>query len=775
MKRILTLTILLFFALKSFAQTDGISYQAVIIGPDDLELPGVDSEGNYLPSTMVDIRFTIFDSGNQLEFQEVQTTTTDEFGRINLIIGAVEHDDFEKISWDGTPKDLKVDIDFKNGDSFVDMSREILTFVPYAYHRNITATGTLDVDDDTFLNRELTVNGPTNLNSTLYVNDGNETNLSGDLTVDGETNLNDTFNVNNKSTSYLSGALIVGDSLDGPPDGDLDAPTILNGSLTVVGESTFTGLVANELTINNSTELNGSVQINSEENQVKITSAVNGNQFDINNYPLLVEGGNQGIAIKVDAVGAKNANNFISFWDNTPPSANLREPAYDGGLLSDAIIDLFGYAGIGVFDIPTTNDVPTGNTTSYETVPNGGPMMWGRIEGETDENEFTNNADYNMDKLAFTYDKVDGSLDLIWQSVDVIIAGIDWAGSSADVRPCVGFGACVVSPGPAQIAADAASFALEVIKELAAIGNEAFAFRNYNVFLYHKRRFKGVSYASGAGDYAEYLMREQENESMSYGDVVGVVGGKISKNTKDASRIMVISYKPAVLGALPQPHLEKFYEKVAFMGQVPVKVYGKVNIGDYILPSGKNDGMGVAVSPSEIKLKDVKKIVGVAWESVDQDFGFNYVNVAVGLNSNDTSPFIERIENKLEQQTNELNSLKKLLEETIQRLAEVENGAKNPNGLDYRTEEIPDVGVTSDGRNYTVENDIMYFEITDADIEKGLELAEEMMQKEGINTSKHIVWNKIKKDVAFKNKLKKSIKEKLEKSIHYHKDLNEKK
>ena len=117
-KKLVTLGLFLLFSAITFAQTDGITYQAVIIGPDDLELPGIDSEGNYLPSTTVAIRFTIFESGNLVEFEEIQTTTTDEFGRINLIIGSVNHDDFEKIEWDGTPKDLKVEIDFDGG-SFV--------------------------------------------------------------------------------------------------------------------------------------------------------------------------------------------------------------------------------------------------------------------------------------------------------------------------------------------------------------------------------------------------------------------------------------------------------------------------------------------------------------------------------------------------------------------------------------------------------------------------------------------------------------------------------
>ena len=132
MKKLLTLALFLFLTLQVFSQTDGITYQAVIIAPDDLELPGVNSEGNYLPNTEIAIRFTIYDSGNQLEFQEVQVTTTDEFGRINLLIGDGDHDYFKEMNWDGTPKDLKVEIDFEAGSNFEEMSRERLTFLPYA-------------------------------------------------------------------------------------------------------------------------------------------------------------------------------------------------------------------------------------------------------------------------------------------------------------------------------------------------------------------------------------------------------------------------------------------------------------------------------------------------------------------------------------------------------------------------------------------------------------------------------------------------------------------
>ncbi|ULC58570.1 hypothetical protein MBM09_11635 [Flaviramulus sp. BrNp1-15] len=739
MKRILTLGLFLFLTLKSFAQTDGISYQAVIIGPDVLELPGVDSEGNYLPSTTVDIRFTIFDSGNQIEFQEVQTTTTDEFGRINLIIGAVEHDDFEKISWDGTSKDLKVDIDFRNGNSFVDMSREVLTFVPYAYHRNITATGTLDVDDDTFLNRELTVNGQTNLNGRLLVNNGNESNLSGDLTVDGETKLNNILNVNNKSTTYLTGALIVGDSLIGPPDGDLDAPTILNGSLSVVGESIFTGLTVQDLTVNNSALLEGDVDIDTEQ-QVTITSTVHTDPINyttdapyeqivdseenpgeyIENYPLLVQGSTQGIAIKVNGYG-RNGNNYVSFWDD------------------------------GAFAYPT---------------------LHGRIEGEIPD-EFGNNADYLFDQSSLDYDILDANLDLTWASIDIAIEAADLAATYTDFRPCLGFGACTTGPGFSDIAASILSVALVAVKEYAAIQARNRAYDNRDTYDANKIEYQGVTYASGAGDYAEYLLRENIKEKMTYGDLVGVKGGKISKNLIGAERIMVVSLKPIVLGNMPQSNRENEYEKVAFMGQVPVKVFGQVKIGDYIIPSGKNDGIGIAVHPSKIKSNQIPSIVGTAWSESNNISGFNLVNTAVGVNRNDNNVIVQNLEKQIEEQAQEISDLKKQISDILNILQENDTTHIKKDNANHDENKLENY---YGNRDYEIvdtdEGEIVYWEITNEDFELGLKMAEEQMRADGVDYENDMFWNKIKNDLAFKNKTIQKLKEKFDKQIHYHKENN---
>ena len=155
----------------------------------------------------------------------------------------------------------------------------------------------------------------------------------------------------------------------------------------------------------------------------------------------------------------------------------------------------------------------------------------------------------------------------------------------------------------------------------------------------------GVAYESGAGDYAEWLLRADPSELISPGDIVGVIGGKISKEFTHADRFMAVSTSPILLGNMPKNSMdERLHEKVAFMGQVPVKVQGQVNIGDYILPSGEGDGIGIAVSPKDMLARDYQRIIGVAWEASGADQFLSLVNTAVGVNHNDLSKVIEQMQ-----------------------------------------------------------------------------------------------------------------------------------
>ena len=306
MQKLIQITLFLFLSMQVFSQTDGISYQAVIIGPDNQELPGVDAQGNILPNATIAMRFTIFDSNNQIEFQEEQITSTDQYGRINLTIGETDPTGFTMISWDGSTKNLLVEIDFDGGgNAYVEMSEQELLFVPYAYHRNITATGTLKVDGATELYSELTVDGITDLNDILNVNNNSATNLSGDLNVDGVANLNSSLNVegvtnlgdsltvegamelNDNFTvngiTHLNDSLVVAGPTDLNSDLKVEGITRLNDSLMVAGPTELDNslMVSGITTLNDSLKVAGSTDLNNNLNVDGITAL---------NDSLLVEG-----------------------------------------------------------------------------------------------------------------------------------------------------------------------------------------------------------------------------------------------------------------------------------------------------------------------------------------------------------------------------------------------------------------------------------------------------------------------------------------------------
>ena len=50
---------------------------------------------------------------------------------------------------------------------------------------------------------------------------------------------------------------------------------------------------------------------------------------------------------------------------------------------------------------------------------------------------------------------------------------------------------------------------------------------------------------------------------------------------------------------------------ISFIGQVPVKIIGKVEPGDFVLPSGNNDGTGIAIPRSDITLQQYINSAGV--------------------------------------------------------------------------------------------------------------------------------------------------------------------
>ncbi len=141
---LITLTISLF---NAFAQKKGLNYQAVILDPKTIEVPGVNVTGQPLSNGKVWVRFTLKTSAG-VDYEEIQQTTTDEFGLISLTVGTgtstasssnnatgiSKYSTFDSIVWDSEMKLLVVAVNFDGGTKFTTVSNQPLNFTPYALY-----------------------------------------------------------------------------------------------------------------------------------------------------------------------------------------------------------------------------------------------------------------------------------------------------------------------------------------------------------------------------------------------------------------------------------------------------------------------------------------------------------------------------------------------------------------------------------------------------------------------------------------------------------------
>jgi len=430
------------------------------------------------------------------------------------------------------------------------------------------------------------------------------------------------------------------------------------------------------LVINN-LDVSGKITVD----QITVKTSVTGNDATYGSYPLQIEGGDQGIAIKVKG-SRNNSNNYITFWDN-----NGRQ---------------------------------------------------GRIEGETNL-ELATNPEYIVENALYAADIVITGVEVGIAIAEEVQAIGDLAAAGTSSTGCVGVGACITAPIPSLIAAAATNLVLKTANLVAVSASELLVIGEAASFNAFKHANIGVTYQSGAGDYAEWLLKSNPNEKIYPGDVVGLVNGKISKNTNNANKVMVISNRPIVLGNMPEVGKELNFEKVAFMGQVPVKVYGNVKPGDYILPSGLNNGFGIAISPKDLKPEDYLKIVGVAWSGTNSKIykskkpieKVKYVNVAVGLNANDVVELAIQQESKITKQKDEIKNLKNQLNKMNTVLAKLVPEYATSMELETieQTDEI--------GYNFEESNKIVYFEVSEEQILEGVKRAKEKLIEQGVDVDKH--------------------------------------
>lgn len=137
MKKILLLIALLVSAL-TFAQNNGITYQAVIYSTNGEAIPGIQNPNSPLVNKAICLQFSVIDSNTQTEYQEKVAITTDSFGMVNLVIGNGTQSggyasSFNAIAWSNSKKYLKVSVDQSgNCNAFEEISNQLLTYVPFA-------------------------------------------------------------------------------------------------------------------------------------------------------------------------------------------------------------------------------------------------------------------------------------------------------------------------------------------------------------------------------------------------------------------------------------------------------------------------------------------------------------------------------------------------------------------------------------------------------------------------------------------------------------------
>ena len=668
MKKILAIVILWSVGMSLYAQTDGITYQAVIIDPNGREMPGVDSEGNILPNTIISIRFTILDINNNEIYQEVQATNTDQYGMINLLIGIGDPVGFAEINWDGTRKDLKVEVDFNNsGENYIGLSRQSLLFVPYAYHRNISAAGTLTVD------------GETDLNSAVRVNNGSPFTLSGSLTVMGKTAI---------------------DSLDVEGDLSVDGIVYLNNTTSTTSKDTAALIVEGgvgiekDLVVGNNTSIDGNLGIGTKANNFKLSV-----EGDEDGHIMLLENKNDdsdGLIIKLGKDNAKNENwrnveviikeyyeggieqddiNFVTSiltghkpdfsyaltWGKEYIHENIADVSLVTCKISESIAKSLGDLLNAELNLPRTyskdmpSPVPDINITlipkieidPLSVVCNLGNFQFGLddIPGfiivDDDYSAVLNNSN---EYISFR-DKDDVQLGTIKaQSLS------DWAAAHLNNMYVFDLMARLVGIDVPEAIMEVQS----IVKDL--------AFSYINI---------GVEYSSGNGDYAEWLERIDPDEVITKGDIVAVKGGKISKNMEGAEQVMAVSHYPIVLGNIPPEGKEHLGNNIAFMGQVPVKIMGAIKAGDYIVAKGDVKGYGLPVSPEKLTIDDVKLIVGRSWET-NLAKGPKMVNTVVGLHNGDYFNILKKYEQKLSESEEKFNTINARLELLESKLSEME-------------------------------------------------------------------------------------------------------
>lgn len=643
-------------------------------------------------------------------------------------------------------------------------------------------TGTLTVDKATDFNTTLNVARATNMNGRLTVTKMAPTLLTGTLVVDSVTNLNDALNVNAMSPTLLTGTLQVNkdatfnekvkilsmhqtDTAGPPPSGSLQVGggAFIQKNLYIGGVAKFGGPVGfgamvsiTDLTQSTdpstgALKVSGGVGIGLNLN-VGGAAMIGGmmtvkdstQSFNDSTGALKVFGG-VGIVKRLNVGGAAAFGSTLNVKGITSLTSTLN--VING---SNFIAQFVNKANQNGISIQVNNPTP-GHANNYMEFRNGSSGVVGRIEGEN-ASEYMLNPSFVNELANYNSAILQAQLKVAIASVDLAMALAGVVASASSTTVCIGFGACFTNPIISLIVVAALKAGLMVGGVVASAIGLNTANNNKDAWLAYKAARIGVTYESGSGDYAEWLKKADPEETFIPGQIVGLKNGKITKHTEGADKFLVISTKPIVLGNMPNPGLENEYEKVAFMGQVPIFVLGKVDAGDYILPSGRSDGIGRAIAPHLMRAGDYGKIVGVAWSSESAN-AYNLVHAAIGLNARDIGKPVVEQEKLLQELEMEFNQSNKMLARVLHGYKEA---AKAAGILEKDFSEVADPTChpnTVDAGMPSSAGSIGFhalFEMSEAQVLEILNMAQSSFVNQGGEMSNNEFFNRLNNEPGYK-------------------------
>jgi hypothetical protein len=265
----------LFLSSVLFAQTNGITYQAILYKPNGDVMPGHNNSTVPLALKNVCIQFTIVDASNQNEYIETVTATTDQYGMVNLIIGTGSQTggyaaDFTSVDWTSNQKSLRVGLNITGVCSnYEEISNQPFSIVPFAYSSQyatsaVSVTGIVPIENGG-TNASTVVGAKTNLGLDLV---DNTPDLAKPISTATQNALNLKENAVNKSTDVT-----LSDATNVKFPTELAVKTFVNGQIV----SNTTALNAAITAVQNDVDANETATTNAlalKENSVNKSTDV---------------------------------------------------------------------------------------------------------------------------------------------------------------------------------------------------------------------------------------------------------------------------------------------------------------------------------------------------------------------------------------------------------------------------------------------------------------------------------------------------------------------